>query len=72
MPSQEGIELLFFEAIRRPRTFLVPGTHVARDRPAKRFSFGALESDDFLRHRLLLGVVGLNFLFLGFSTFFIG
>src|SRR5688500_316781 len=72
VPLQERIVFLFLEPVRRARTLLVPGAHVTRDRLAERFRFGAFESDDFLRHKLLLAVVGLGFLFLAFGSFFIG
>src|SRR5438132_5691276 len=49
--SQKRIVFLFLEPVRRARTFLVPRRHVARDRFAERFRFGAFENDNFLCHR---------------------
>jgi hypothetical protein len=50
MPLQEWIIFLFLESIGRTRAFLVSGGHVARNRFAKRFRFGAFQCHNFLRH----------------------
>jgi hypothetical protein len=72
VPLQERIVFLLFQPIWRARTFLVPGAHVARDRLAERFGFGAFESNYFLGHKLVLAVVSLGFFFFAFGTLFIG
>ncbi len=72
MPLQERIIFLFFEPIGRARAFLITGAHVARDRLAERFGFRAFESNYFLRHKLLLALLGLGFFFLAFGALFIG
>src|SRR5437899_11620710 len=48
---QQRIVFLFLEPVRRARTFFVPLGHVARNRFAERFRFGAFEGDNFLCHR---------------------
>jgi len=52
--AQERIVFLFFEPVRGARTFFVSPGHVTRDRFAERLRFGALESDNFLRHKFIL------------------
>src|SRR5438046_10137391 len=49
-PFQKWIVLLLFKAIRSPRAFLVPRSHVTRDWFVQRFCLGAFENDNFLRH----------------------
>lgn len=44
------IELYFLEPPRRPQTFLVPGSRVARRLFALRLRFGAFENDDVAWH----------------------
>src|SRR5262245_33069927 len=50
VPLHEGIIFFLFEPVRRPRTFLVPGCHVARRGRASGFRLRAFEGDDLLRH----------------------
>jgi hypothetical protein len=50
VPLQERIVFFLFEPIGRARTFLVPRSHVARERGASRFRFGAFQRDNFLSH----------------------
>src|SRR5689334_6677759 len=49
---QKGIVFFLFQAVRRARTLLVPGRHIARRGFAQRLRFGAFECDDFLRHTI--------------------
>ena len=72
MPLQERIVFLFLQAVRRARALFIPRAHVAGHRLAERLRFRAFESDDFLRHKLLLAVVRLGFLFFAFGALFIG
>jgi hypothetical protein len=74
MPLQEWIVLLFLEPIGRARAFLVSRGHVTRRRPAERFRLGALQSNNFLRHFLLLLCLGgrNGFFFLGLAAFLLG
>jgi len=72
MPPQERIVFLFFEPIGCARAFLITRAHVARDRLAERFGFRAFESDNLLRHKLVLALVGLGLFFFSFGALFIG
>ena len=74
MPLQEWIVFLFLEPIRRARAFLVSRGHVTRRRLAERFRFGAFQSNNFLRHSLLLLRLGrcYGFFFLGLAAFLLG
>jgi len=49
--SEKRIVFLLFEAILGARTLFVARGRVTRHRFAERFRFGALESNNFLRHR---------------------
>ncbi len=49
--AKKRIVFLFLQPIWCARTFIVPRRHVTRNRFAERFRFGALQGDDFLRHR---------------------
>jgi hypothetical protein len=50
MALQERIVFLFLEPIGRARAFLVSRGHVTRRRLAERFSLGAFQSNNLLRH----------------------
>ena len=65
-------ELYFFSrAVWRARALLVPVAHVTRDRRAGRFGLRAFESNDLLRHTLVLAIVRFRFLFFALGAFFI-
>ena len=69
---QKRIIFLFFEPVRRARTFFVPRAHVTRNRLAQRFRFRAFERDDFLRHVLIpCSVVPAGFFFFAVAAFLI-
>ena len=53
---QKRIVFLFLEPVRRLGAFLIARSHVARRGFAQRLRFRAFESNDFLGHKLLLGV----------------
>ena len=74
MPLQEWIVFLFLEPIGRARAFLVSRSHVTRRRLAERFRLGAFQSNNFLRHFLLLLCLGRRngFFFLGLAAFLLG
>src|SRR5437870_1764253 len=52
VPSQKRIVFLFLETVWCARAFLVARGHVTRHRFAQRFGLGALENDNFLRHKI--------------------
>jgi hypothetical protein len=74
MPLQEGIVFLFLKPIGRARTFLVSRGHVTRRRFAERFRLGAFQSNNFLRHFLLLLCLGRRngFFFLSLAALLLG
>src|SRR5437667_7491207 len=47
---QERIVFFLFEPVWRARTFLIPRSHIARDRSASRLRLGAFQCDNFLGH----------------------
>ena len=71
MPLQEWIVFLFLEPIGRTRALLVSRGHVTRWRFAERFRLGAFQSNNFLRHFLLVLCLGRRngFFFLSLATF---
>src|SRR4051812_24125248 len=71
MLLQKGIVFFLLQPVRRLRALLVPRAHVTRSRFAERLCLGAFESDNFLRHKLFLGILGRSsFLFaFGFAAF---
>jgi len=74
VPPQKGIVFFLLQAIRRPWTFLITRRHITRRRLPKRFSFGAFEHNNFLRHkrRSLLHFRRSGLLLLGFGAFLFG
>ena len=52
MSSQERIVFFLLETIGRTRAFLVSRGHIARNWFAQSFRLGALESHDFLSHKI--------------------
>jgi hypothetical protein len=71
MALQERIVFLFLEPIGRARALLVSRGHVTRRRLAERFRLGAFQSNNFLRHVLLLLCLGRGnrFFFLSLAAF---
>jgi hypothetical protein len=74
MPLQEWIVFLFLEPIGRARALLVSRGHVTRRRLAERFRLGAFQSNNLLRHFLLLLCLGWRsrFFFLSLAAFLLG
>jgi hypothetical protein len=74
VPPQKGIVFFLLQAMRRPWAFLIARRHVTRRRLPERFSFGAFESDNLLRHdrRSLLDFRLSGFLLLRFGAFLFG
>ena len=73
MTAEERIIFLLFQTARSLRTLFIAPGHVARSGFALRLGFGAFESDDFLSHKLFLGVGrSFFFAFLSFDAIVIG
>src|ERR1043166_3096853 len=52
VPAQKRIVFFLLEPVRCPWALLVARGHVTRNRFAQGFRFGALENDNFLRHKI--------------------
>src|SRR5215475_8434443 len=73
-PPQKRIVFFLLQAIWRSWTFLIALGHVTRRRLPERFSFGAFEGNNLLRHkrRSLLHFRRSGLLLLGFGAFLFG
>ena len=69
--AQKRVVFLLLEAVRGPRAFLVPLSHVARNRFTKRLRFSAFEGNDLLRHKLFFCVFRYGRLFFFAFAFFV-
>ena len=70
--AQKRIVFLFLEAVRSARAFLVPPSHVARNRFTKRLRFSAFQGNDLLRHKLFFRFRYGRLFFFAFAFFVIG